>query len=220
MSSNLTVSGPPGHRLMLSFSQMDIGPSSDHRLTLHLWDHLGDVTRDKMTLQFSGDVIPDPKVFRANVLEVRFHAGAAGESRGFRLWFSFHNSSALPRNVFANQWNCSVPFWPDFEQHFPCNLVTDCVGGEDEMRCPYTGHCGLGALTLSGRCYHYVILPMTSTRFRWEDAVETCALRHGGYLASLNTPEEWRDVIAVLHLRRYESVYVGLHSAERRLPFM
>ncbi|XP_070173749.1 G-protein coupled receptor GRL101-like [Littorina saxatilis] len=203
MSSNLTVSGPPGHRLMLSFSQMDIGPSSDHRLTLHLWDHLG----DKMTLQFSGDVIPDPKVFRANVLEVRFHAGAAGESRGFRLWFSFHNSSALPRNVFANQWNCSVPFWPDFEQHFPCNLVTDCVGGEDEMRCPYTGHCGLGALTLSGRCYHYVILPMTSTRFRWEDAVETCALRHGGYLASLNTPEEWRDVIAVLNLRRYEYGY-------------
>ncbi|PVD34066.1 hypothetical protein C0Q70_05328 [Pomacea canaliculata] len=36
------------------------------------------------------------------------------------------------------RWNCSVQHWSDYRQHFPCNLVTECVGGEDEAECPYT----------------------------------------------------------------------------------
>ena len=51
------------------------------------------------------------------------------------------------------KWNCSVPYWPDFDVHFRCDLVVDCVGGEDEMDCPYSGHCGLGRATIDNRCY-------------------------------------------------------------------
>ncbi|PVD35471.1 hypothetical protein C0Q70_02434 [Pomacea canaliculata] len=60
---------------------------------------------------------------------------------GFRLSFSFHALSALPQQLRDGRWNCSVPHWPDFRLHFPCNLVSDCVGGEDEVDCPYTSHC-------------------------------------------------------------------------------
>ena len=37
-----------------------------------------------------------------------------------------------------------------------CNLDTECAEGEDELDCPYTGHCGLHRLTIDGRCYQYI----------------------------------------------------------------
>ena len=48
-----------------------------------------------------------------------------------------------------------MPNWSDFQQHFMCNLNTECAGGEDELDCPYTGHCGQHRLTVGGRCYQY-----------------------------------------------------------------
>ena len=54
----------------------------------------------------------------------------------------------------GGQWLCSGAEWPHFRPHFPCNLQADCLGGEDEVGCPYvTAGCGLGRLDLHGVCY-------------------------------------------------------------------
>ena len=222
MSSWMHVSAPSGNSLMLSFSHMDIGSRQsqchDDKVTLHLSDGR-DVQRDKLTLVYCYDVIPDPQLYRQDLLDVEFSSDYQGDNSGFRLWYSFHNASALPEKTSDGKWNCSVTYWSDFRHHFPCNLVSDCAAGEDEMNCPYTGLCGPGLLTISGRCYSYVI-PPPSERFEWDDAAEVCLLRHNGYLASLNTPREWHDVTSTLKLRPFDRVFVGLHSADSRLPFM
>nr|KAG5712611.1 hypothetical protein BaRGS_029666 [Batillaria attramentaria] len=49
---------------------------------------------------------------------------------GFRLLFSFHDRSAVLEETPGSKWNCSVPYWADFKQHFPCNLQVDCLAGE------------------------------------------------------------------------------------------
>ncbi|PVD19128.1 hypothetical protein C0Q70_21691 [Pomacea canaliculata] len=80
----------------------------------------------------------------------------------------------------------------------------------DELDCPYTARdCGLGAVTASGKCYFYVIANHSLT---WYDASTDCLTR-GATLVSLNTPEEWRDVMSLLQLRRGLRAYIGLQSS-------
>ena len=135
---------------------------------------------------------------------------------GFRLLCSFHSQSDLPSQLPDGRWNCSVPDWSHFEQHFPCNLQADCVDGEDELSCPYThlARCGAGAITLGDSCYYYVI---SSHRLSWNDAMEACKLKDA-YLANLNTPQEWDDVMQLL-LVREGGVFVGLRSSDLKVPF-
>ena len=136
--------------------------------------------------------------------------------KGFRLLFSFHNQSVLPSRLRDGLWNCSVPHWSDFQPHFPCNLQADCLHGEDELVCPYTdvSRCGAGAISLGESCYFYVI---SKARMTWNDANSMCA-SNDAYLASLNTPREWDDVMNVLSVRE-ASIYLGLRSAGFHLPF-
>nr|KAG5687882.1 hypothetical protein BaRGS_008552 [Batillaria attramentaria] len=49
----------------------------------------------------------------------------AEKHAGFKLTFSFHNQSALPQRLPDGKWNCSVPHWADFQQHFLCTLQYD-----------------------------------------------------------------------------------------------
>nr|KAG5697924.1 hypothetical protein BaRGS_026862 [Batillaria attramentaria] len=120
-------------------------------------------------------------------------------------------NSALPLRLPDGKWNCSVPYWADFQQHFLCNLNQECVGMEDEADCPYTTDiCGLGRIAVGKGCYIFMRLEEFIT---WEEASRQC-LVHGGVLASLNTPEEWRNVIELLEkqkldvfLDRLENVY-------------
>ncbi|PVD18255.1 hypothetical protein C0Q70_20804 [Pomacea canaliculata] len=80
----------------------------------------------------------------------------------------------------------------------------------DELDCPYTARdCGLGAVSTSGKCYFYVIANHSLT---WYDASTDCLTR-GATLVSLNTPEEWRDVMSLLQLRRGLRAYIGLQSS-------
>ncbi|KAK7501680.1 hypothetical protein BaRGS_00007111 [Batillaria attramentaria] len=161
---------------------------------------------------------PAPRVLNTSALHVHFNskAGFSGKT-GWRLHFSFHNHSFLPQQLNDGRWNCSVPHWTDFQQHFPCNLVSDCDGGQDEAACPYsTGHCGQGRLTAGGKCLLYVTSQRSIT---WEEAAKEC-LRRDARLASLKTPEEWRDVISLLEWGHPDYVYIGLRTSSARLPQM
>lgn len=209
MDSWIDLEVPKGHMTMLSVHHLDIDAKSikcdTDKLTVFttspaktpLWTLCYVFSQDPVTTQTSE-------------LHVRFVSDFQTSGTGFRLVFSFHQPSTLPRKMLWNKWNCSGTHWPDFQQHFPCDLESQCLGGEDELDCPYTARdCGLGAVTASGKCYFYVIANHSLT---WYDASTDCLTR-GATLVSLNTPGEWRDVMSLLQLRRGLRAYIGLQSS-------
>ncbi|PVD37665.1 hypothetical protein C0Q70_00264 [Pomacea canaliculata] len=141
----------------------------------------------------------------------------SGNETGFRLVFSFNALSALPQHLRDGRWNCSVPHWPDFRLHFRCDLVSDCVGNEDEVDCPYTSHvCGPGFLSANGTCLQFV---KTVKEVSWETAKKTCESR-GLLLMTANTPAEeeaTRDLL-LQYFPKSEYLAYGLQPSSSLLP--
>nr|KAG5685517.1 hypothetical protein BaRGS_024254 [Batillaria attramentaria] len=103
----------------------------------------------------SGHVaMESPQVLDSDSIHVHFVNDKVRTSAGFKLLFSFHNRSSLPERVPSGKWNCSVPHWTDFQEHFPCDLRADCLDAEDEKVCPYwSDACGDGyCLPVYVRC--------------------------------------------------------------------
>ncbi|KAK7461240.1 hypothetical protein BaRGS_00038715, partial [Batillaria attramentaria] len=145
-------------------------------------------------------------MFEVRPLKVLFQKLGSHRPASFKLLFSFHELSTIaPLPLPGRRWNCSVPRWPEFKPHFfPCNLENDCLNNEDEAECSYTGHCGVGKISIADR-------------------------ERGGYLVSLNTPREWSDVMQLLHRkmsatigpdRDVTAVLIGLRTAPRSATFM
>lgn len=126
----------------------------------------------------------------------------------FRILFSFHRVSALPVKLEDGRWNCSAVYWPDMQQHFPCNLRTECVGGEDEAGCwQNEGTCGPGTFLIDGRCF--MALPAKEKIFSWTFAREWC-IQRGGDLASLSTRRVWNRVVELFSLLdHFTTVFIG-----------
>ena len=100
----------------------------------------------------------------------------------------------------------------------------DCAEGEDEQDCPYVSpSCPHGHFSAGGSCFRYFDLKTTLT---WNEAAMACVAECGpsSYLAALNTPGEWTDVLRLLRLREHiaqvEKVYIGLRYAGEVLPQM
>ena len=73
------------------------------------------------------------------------------------------------------------------------------------------------SLSVSVSCYAYI---RPNVSLSWVDANLACVLL-GGYLASLNTAQEWNDVIELLRARSSSrDVFIGLRAAHSALPFM
>ncbi|KAK7469714.1 hypothetical protein BaRGS_00036296, partial [Batillaria attramentaria] len=210
MDSWARVDVPKLHVVMVSVLNMDV----DGQVTLYS----GGVSDDNLVWKTSGRYRQDLNVLDTHVLHVHFTSNPAiSGPTGFRLHFSFHNYSFRPLQLADERWNCSVPHWTDFKQHFPCNLVSDCLHGQDEAACPYSSaRCGQGRLTAGGRCFLYVT---SQSHISWDDAAMEC-LRRDARLASLNTPEEWRDVISLLEWLYPVHAYIGLRTASVVLPRM
>ncbi|KAK7469743.1 hypothetical protein BaRGS_00036225, partial [Batillaria attramentaria] len=143
------------------------------------------------------------------------------ENSNFRIVFSFHETHSVePKLLPGGKWNCSVPDMLSFRSHFPCDLVADCAGGEDEADCPYTGRCGQGKLTIGNRCYLFV----HQSSIQWIEAEIMCR-QQGGYLASLNTPREWHDVMQVIQERVFTltsvtEIQIGFSNAPASIGHM
>ena len=142
--------------------------------------------------------------------------------------------SEQPQRLPDGSWNCSVYYWPKFQQHFLCNLLMECHNGEDEKDCVFTGCNGDTVrhtpgedrqvvdeeqrFTAAGNCYIYVRPQRNVT---WFEAYTGCMMRGGARLASFNKPEEWDDVTGVLRMGKMShKVIVGLKSSSSRLPQM
>ena len=151
-----------------------------------------------------------PSVKQYNeAIHIRFVSGTANAySRGFRIQFAYRSWKL--KKIRDELWNCSVPtFKQDYASYFPCDGLLNCVHGEDERDCPYTNtkECGIGQWWLGGRCYEYVVDTVTT----WPRASLACQER-GGYLVSLNSPEEWRVLEDMLSRVQTGDMYVGLRS--------
>ncbi|KAK7502550.1 hypothetical protein BaRGS_00006125 [Batillaria attramentaria] len=215
---------PTGHSVLISFQAVDLDFKA--RLILYLG---GYSTEDSIIIKTS--LIPLPflydrsKPWINDTMEITAHFSSDYDQltkvTGVRMLFSFHNNTALPEQLSDGKWNCSVPYWDDFRHHFLCDFKQDCDNGEDERQCLYKNHtCGEGWVWLEGKCYLYV---RDKQYLTWYDASVACQDR-GGYLASLNTPDEYLTVLRFLQARAdsdvYSNVYVGLRSASPFLPRM
>ncbi|KAK7502264.1 hypothetical protein BaRGS_00006628, partial [Batillaria attramentaria] len=229
MDSWVELSVPFGHTIMVSLAEVQV----DLRQSLLYLDVLNcaESERDRIKVYSGGredkDLLwiscykyrPPPALLYTDAVHVHFFSDDVPSSGdlGFKLLFSFHNLSAVPeKNEGSNRWNCSVPYWSDFQQHFPCNLETDCIDGEDERDCLYTTDmCGEGRITMLGRCYLF----LSGLTLTWREANGEC-YELSGHLVSLNTPDEWDLVMDVLQYRDWDDlhVFIGAHSANPSLP--
>ena len=79
----------------------------------------------------------------------RYKAGCFDiyKETGFKLLFYLVQQSRAPQKVHGGRLNCSIPAFVEYKHMFPCNMIQDCVGGEDETECPYTSSlCAKGQL--------------------------------------------------------------------------
>lgn len=225
MKSCVTVTAPKDHVIFLSFLRVSIfgqacksdTPDSDSEFVALYDGSCSD--RSKMVWKHCSMNRPDPYLHPepSGSLSLYFVSNDVSEpaSFGFRAQFSFHNLSSKPEQV-RRKWNCSVEHWKDFKQHFSCDLFPQCFAGEDEEHCPYTtSTCGPGFFEVSGKCYLYA--PRRGT-ISWEQAFAKCADR-GMLLASLETHQEWNDVIGLISRHAdFTLIHLGLRTTESTVP--
>ncbi|KAL8619706.1 hypothetical protein ACOMHN_025792 [Nucella lapillus] len=208
---------PSNNSVMISFRALDIDGGKvcayDH-LTIYVGEHTTGGESTELTYCNNQPSLP-PTVFHTNALRFHFITDDTKERLGFRLYFSFHNQSEIPEKLEDGKWNCSVSYWPKLQLHLNCNKVDECFGKEDENHCGYADHgCGKGFFAAGSGCYTFISGEKTVT---WNEAANECRLRES-YLASLNTPEEWQDVIAAVKDLVLGPVYFGLQIAGVSFP--
>lgn len=209
---------PSEHVVMISFRYLDIEEDPNCN-----YDYLtviaGEQTR-KALKKICGKVRPAPFIVNTtNELNFHFLSDIAIHKTGFQLLYSFHHSSSVIRQLPNGQWNCSIPKWQEFRDHFPCNLEADCLGSEDEIDCPYTsGRCGLGLLSVDNACHVYVN-PGKTTKVSWNTASEDC-MRRGARLSSFTTPHEWKSILSYLKGGQWSNVFVGFVHIGSMAPQM
>lgn len=92
----------------------------------------------------SGSKAVPAKAFReASLVSVLFVDKLAGlgnffespwlvEIGGFKMRYSFHPHSQSPAQLENGLMNCSVDYYHTFQEHLDCNLMTECMNGQDE----------------------------------------------------------------------------------------
>ncbi|KAK7102516.1 hypothetical protein V1264_020722 [Littorina saxatilis] len=208
---------PPEHAVMLTFLDLELSPSVfDDCPQEFVLVMTGGTTRQHVIQKVCGFSPPEPELFKTDVMHVQFYTSADFvQYTGFRLLYSFYTIPTMPKRDVNGRWNCSVPDWPEFQQHFPCNLLADCAEAEDEEGCPYTSPlCDKGHFHWGTSCYRYF---RTTAKISWNEASQDCQ-RHGSHLVSLNDASEWRNVTSLLSQYHVKSIHTGLRSASASLP--
>ena len=52
-------------------------------------------------------------------------------TRVFSVQYSVHKRTSVPQQSADGKWDCSVPLWPSFSHHFPCDRQPQCRNGEE-----------------------------------------------------------------------------------------
>ncbi|KAK7466739.1 hypothetical protein BaRGS_00037181, partial [Batillaria attramentaria] len=218
MDSCVTLYSPRSHDIMTSLLAFDLGGSSfSHNLIMTQTEKCK-YTESAELLSFS-----EHRLIHSEAISVRFRSGYFSQHAGFKLTFSFHNQSALPQRLPDGKWNCSVPHWADFQQHFLCTLYPECAGGEDDVVCfSRQDECGLLVVFPKKKCFAYVESNDLSSQLNmsdlprkisWLEAREVCANRKMR-LPSFETEQEHSVFYRVLNVLPDSTMtfYIGLES--------
>ncbi|XP_025079245.1 uncharacterized protein LOC112555189 [Pomacea canaliculata] len=160
----------------------------------------------------------EPVIYHGGV-RVQYKSFSKYHRRSFRILFSFHHVSALPVQLSEGRWNCSAVRWEDMQHHFPCNFVSNCVGGEDEAGCwSGDGTCSPGTLQAGGRCFS--LSRIEEQEVSWNLASYWCQQR-GEQLASLSTRRVWDAVMEMcMEIDKCYAFYIGARSAPPAISAM
>ncbi|KAK7474547.1 hypothetical protein BaRGS_00034192 [Batillaria attramentaria] len=220
MDSCVTVDAPPLHFIMTSFLVIDLETGwflgSGDVITLIKGENCVGEEAWRSTVGYIG--LPEERLIQMNVMSIRFESDSQVEETGFRFFFSFHSQSALPQRLPDGKWNCSVPHWCDFKQHFLCTVKPECAGDEDAVFClSAEDTCGHGAVLSGQKCFTYIVgsdvLPKVElNRTSWFAAREECAKR-GMRLPNLETMMEQFLLSRILNVVNFEYFYIGLDMA-------
>ena len=121
----------------------------------------------------------------------------------------------LPQRVSNIQWNCSVPYWPDFQLHLHCNLLAECDSEQDESSCGYV-MCRHGGFLFNDTCY-FIIQPEHDLLLY--EARQLCEAVHG-QLATFQLETERVALGQFIYERHKLSLYVGIQATMSGLPAM
>ena len=217
MDSFAHVTVPEGHVIMISFPVFSLPDTflccSSHVLRIYIG---GNTSAHIVQMKYTS---PPPAIYNTTDLFVRLTSNDLTARASIQMQFTFHNRTATPEKLQNMKWNCSVTFWSEFQPHFPCNLIPECEGDEDEIGCPYTSEsCGGGDFFVAGKCFRYVRPERRLTS--WNQASEGCS-RHGARLAVFSSNEIWDTVSRLLHQYKHDTTaFIGLKSSSPSLPFM
>ena len=220
MNSWVGARVPDRHTVMLSFTKIEPAEPVD-LCSIDVYLYIGGISENNFEARLCGFEPPGPAVYNTDQFYVQIKSDYTNFrlelKKGLKVFFSFHNETSQPQRLQNGKWNCSVPYWSDFRQHFPCNLVAQCLKGEDEAGCFYTtAECGEGFFSAGGSCFAYNI---PDREVSWYDASNEC-LRGGTQLASLNTAEQWREVVHLISRQNFFLLHVGRRTVEDSLPRM
>ena len=97
-------------------------------------------------------------------------------------------------------------------------LVNPSSANCPQVDCEYSSEtCGKGVVTAGNGCY--LLLNAKDRKTTYHVINEMCQAR-GGYLASLNTQQEWKQVFDMLGRKKVLRVLVGLQRAPQTWPRM
>ncbi|KAK7473510.1 hypothetical protein BaRGS_00035227 [Batillaria attramentaria] len=225
MNSCVTVRAPSLHFIMTSLLAHDLSFTSFDQDTLTVAP--GQNCEDGVNWQDVDDWnFKKDRLVKSEVMSLRFQSDSLIERYGFRFIFSFHIQSALPQRLPDGKWNCSVPHWGDFQQHFLCTLYPECAGGKDDVVCFSTDDsCGQEIFSTQ-KCFTFVeptdvtIHNTPKTLFNnllsWQAARYECTSRKMR-LPSLESISKQLMIYVFLNVYHFENIYLGLTAATEPL---
>jgi hypothetical protein len=110
---------------------------------------------------------------------------------GFKMLFSFHTQHTVPQQLDNGMFNCSVGHYPAFQKHLACNLLTECLAGEDENeRCWFSSQACRGKMASESKCLFTVFQEEIKNVSDTDTDTHTDAVRSAlsgfGYVRKLN----------------------------------
>ncbi|XP_070198384.1 G-protein coupled receptor GRL101-like [Littorina saxatilis] len=200
---------PADHVIMVSLVSQDLC----FNLVQDCFDFLGILKKTQCDSEFTR--FQSTSLFENSVYFVYTRHGKKYRT-GFRLLYSYHQAPEYPRKEAGGDlWNCSVPYYSAFQQHFACSFRTFCSDGRDKIDCPTEELCGPNIRRLGGNCYRFF---QPDATISWDAANETCS-NYKGLLAGLSSTQELHFSGDFL-LKKNNAVFAGLSLATPKEPEM
>ncbi|KAL8597274.1 hypothetical protein ACOMHN_051585 [Nucella lapillus] len=209
LDSCVTLHVPHNHVTMVSLVSLDLQTSRPCNDSLRLYTTGNCSGSPWRTVCRVWDLVPTV-IAETRQLSFRFYSNEDRSKTGFRVLYSVHDHSQQPTQLPNGKWNCSVPFYPSFQQHFACSAENQCSEEKYREPCPVSAVCGPQQLVAGDGCFR-LFQPQQSTS--WLAASETCGT-YGGRLALLNTPQELNNTVRSLQKAGASPrIFVGLKMA-------